>query len=98
MNAMTSLPSGAADPGSLMLTEAQYDSLPDRVRKLIEVIAMGETGRPAELSSADQKAPVFDVRQRSLLRAPSCRSGSTRADRTVEPEFLDLRQPWLYSP
>jgi hypothetical protein len=25
-------------PGSLTLTEAQYDGLPDRVRKLIEVI------------------------------------------------------------
>jgi Uma2 family endonuclease len=38
MNAMTSLPAWAADPGSLTLTEAQYDALPDRVRKLIEVI------------------------------------------------------------
>ena len=35
---MTSLPPWAADPGSLTLTEAQYDSLPDQVRKLIEVI------------------------------------------------------------
>ncbi len=35
---MTSLPPWAADPGSLTLTEAQYDSLPDRVRKLIEII------------------------------------------------------------
>jgi Uma2 family endonuclease len=38
MNAMTSLPAWAEDPGSLTLTEAQYDALPDRVRKLIEVI------------------------------------------------------------
>lgn len=38
MNATTSLPPWAADPGSLTLTEAQYDALPDRVRKLIEVI------------------------------------------------------------
>lgn len=35
---MTSLPPWAADPGSLTLTEAQYDGLPDHVRKLIEVI------------------------------------------------------------
>jgi hypothetical protein len=35
---MTSLPAWAADPGSLTLTEAQYDALPDRVRRLIEVI------------------------------------------------------------
>ena len=35
---MTSLPPWAADPGSLALTEAQYDALSDRVRKLIEVI------------------------------------------------------------
>jgi Uma2 family endonuclease len=35
---MTSLPPWAADPGSLTLTEAQYDALPDRVRKLIEFI------------------------------------------------------------
>jgi hypothetical protein len=38
MSAMTSLPPWAADPGSLTLTEAQYDGLPGRVRKLIEVI------------------------------------------------------------
>src|SRR5580692_3464004 len=38
MSAMTSLPPWAADPGSLTLTEAQYDGLPDRVRTLIEVI------------------------------------------------------------
>jgi Uma2 family endonuclease len=35
---MTSLPPWAADPGSLTLTEAQYDDLPDQARKLIEVI------------------------------------------------------------
>jgi Uma2 family endonuclease len=35
---MASLPPWAADPGSLTLTEAQYDGLPDHVRKLIEVI------------------------------------------------------------
>lgn len=35
---MTSLPPWAADPGSLTLTETQYDGLPERVRKLIEVI------------------------------------------------------------
>jgi hypothetical protein len=38
MSAMTSLPPWAAVPGSLTLTEAQYEGLPDRVRKLIEVI------------------------------------------------------------
>jgi hypothetical protein len=38
MRTMTSLPPWAADPGSLTLTEAQYDALPDWVRKLIEVI------------------------------------------------------------
>jgi hypothetical protein len=38
MSAMTSLPPWAAEPGSLTLTEAHYDGLPDRVRKLIEVI------------------------------------------------------------
>ena len=35
---MASVPPWAADPGSLTLTEAQYDSLPDQARKLIEVI------------------------------------------------------------
>ena len=35
---MTSLPPWAEDPGSLTLTEAQYDGLPDQARKLIEVI------------------------------------------------------------
>lgn len=35
---MTSLPPWAVDPGSLTLTEAQYEGLPDHVRKLIEVI------------------------------------------------------------
>ena len=35
---MTSLPAWAADPGSLTLTEAQYDGLPRQVRQLIEVI------------------------------------------------------------
>jgi hypothetical protein len=38
MGAMTSLPPWAVDPGSLTLTEAQYDGLPDHARKLIEVI------------------------------------------------------------
>jgi Uma2 family endonuclease len=33
-----SLPAWAADPESLTLTEAQYDDLPDQVRKMIEVI------------------------------------------------------------
>jgi Uma2 family endonuclease len=33
-----SLPAWTADPESLMLTEAQYDDLPDQVRKMIEVI------------------------------------------------------------
>lgn len=35
---MTSVPPWAADPGSLTLTEAQYDCLPDQARALIEVI------------------------------------------------------------
>jgi hypothetical protein len=38
MSTVTSLPPWAADPGSLTLTEAQYDALPERVRKLVEVI------------------------------------------------------------
>ena len=35
---MTSLPPWAADPGSLTLTEAQYDRLPGQARTLIEVL------------------------------------------------------------
>jgi Uma2 family endonuclease len=35
---MTTLPSWTSDPGSLTLTEEEYDALPDQVRKLIEVI------------------------------------------------------------
>ena len=35
---MTSLPPWAVDPGSLTLTEAQYDGLPGQALKLIEVI------------------------------------------------------------
>lgn len=35
---MTTLPAWTTDPDSLMLTEEQYDDLPDHVRKLIEVI------------------------------------------------------------
>lgn len=35
---MTTLPAWTSDPGSLTLTEEQYDALPDQVRKLIEVI------------------------------------------------------------
>jgi hypothetical protein len=47
MNAMTSLPPWPADQGSLTLTETQYDSLPDRVRKLIEVIDRNVTFCPS---------------------------------------------------
>jgi Uma2 family endonuclease len=35
---MTTLPAWTSDPGSLVLTEEEYDALPDQVRKLIEVI------------------------------------------------------------
>jgi Uma2 family endonuclease len=35
---MTAPPAWTLDPASLILTEEQYDALPDRVRKLIEVI------------------------------------------------------------
>jgi Uma2 family endonuclease len=35
---MSSPPAWASDPASLVLTEEQYDALPDQVRKLIEVI------------------------------------------------------------
>ncbi|MEV0250257.1 Uma2 family endonuclease [Nocardia sp. NPDC050712] len=35
---MTVLPVWADDPGALELTEAEYDQLPDSIRKLIEVI------------------------------------------------------------
>ncbi|MGH3420016.1 MAG: Uma2 family endonuclease [Streptosporangiaceae bacterium] len=35
---MTTLPAWTSDPGSLVLTEGEYDALPDQVRKLIEVI------------------------------------------------------------
>jgi Uma2 family endonuclease len=38
ISAMTSQPAWMADPDSLTLTEAQYDALPDGVRKMIEVI------------------------------------------------------------
>jgi hypothetical protein len=33
-----SLPAWVTDPDSLMLTEDQYDDLPDDVRKMVEVI------------------------------------------------------------
>jgi hypothetical protein len=33
-----SMPAWVSDPGSLLLTEDQYDGLPDHVRKMVEVI------------------------------------------------------------
>jgi len=33
-----SMPAWVTDPGSLTLTEDQYDGLPDHVRKMVEVI------------------------------------------------------------
>lgn len=38
MSGVTTLPAWTTDPGSLILTEEQYDALPDQVRKLVEVI------------------------------------------------------------
>lgn len=38
MLCVATLPAWTSDPGSLNLTEEQYDELPDQVRKLIEVI------------------------------------------------------------
>lgn len=80
MNAMTALPPWAADPGSLTLTEAQYDGLPDRVRKLIEVIDGNVIFCPGGTAEHADVTRTLAVRLRSARPAQPCMRVSAGAD------------------
>ncbi len=77
---MTSLPPWAADPGSLTLTEAQYDGLPDQVRKLIEVIDGNVIFCPSDTPEHRDVTRMLAVRLDAARPARPCTRVSTGVD------------------
>jgi Uma2 family endonuclease len=80
MSAMTSLPPWAVDPGSLTLTEAQYDGLPDHVRKLIEVIDGNVLFCPSSTSEHRDVTRTLAIRLDAARPAQPCTRVSTGVD------------------
>ncbi len=77
---MTSLPPWAADPGSLTLTEAQYDGLPDHVRELIEVIDGNVIFCPRGTSEHRDVTRTLAIRLDAARPAQPCMRVSPGAD------------------
>jgi len=98
MSAMTSLPPWAADPGSLTLTEAQYDGLPDRVRKLIEVIDGNVIFCPGGTPDHGDVTRMLAIRLGAARPAQPCTRVSTGVDvhfikRSRSDGTLSFRRP-----
>jgi Uma2 family endonuclease len=88
MSAMTSLPPWAADPGSLTLTEAQYDELPDHVRKLIEVIDGNIIFCPSDTAEHRDVTRMLAIRLDAARPAQPC----TRVSAGVDVHFTKRRR------
>lgn len=88
MSAMTSLPPWAVDPGSLTLTEAQYDGLPDHVRKLIEVIDGNVLFCPSGTSEHRDVTRTLAIRLDAARPAQPC----TRVSTGVDVHFIKRRR------
>ncbi|MDA2811132.1 Uma2 family endonuclease [Nocardiopsis sp. RSe5-2] len=95
---MDRLPEWATSPESLLLTEGQYDALPDQVRKLIEVIdghvIFCQSGTPEHSDVARRLANAFET---AKPKDP-CRRVSTDIDvyftnRTRRDGKLSFRRP-----
>ncbi|WP_017536878.1 Uma2 family endonuclease [Nocardiopsis halophila] len=95
---MDRLPEWATSPESLLLTEEQYEALPDQVRKLIEVIdghvVFCQSGTPEHSDVARRLANAFE----SAKPAAPCRRVSTDIDvyfvrRTRRDGKLSFRRP-----
>ena len=85
---MTSLPPWAADPGSLTLTEAQYGGLPDRVRKLIEVIDGNVIVCPGGTPEHGDATRTLAIRLDAARPAQPC----TRVSTGVDVHFMKRRR------
>ena len=85
---MTSLPPWAADPGSLALTEAQYDGLPDQARKLIEVIDGNVIFCPGGTPGHDDLINMLASRLDVARPAQPC----TRVSAGVDVHFVKRRR------
>jgi hypothetical protein len=80
MSVMTSPPPWAADPGSLTLTEAQYDGLPDHVRQLIEVIDGNVIFCPSGTPEHRDVTRTLAIRLDAARPAQPCTRVSTGVD------------------
>ncbi len=95
---MTPLPPWAADPGSLTLTDAQYDGLPDHVRKLIEVIDGNVTFCPGGTPEHRDVTRTLAIRLSAARPAQPCMRVSTGVDvhfvkRSRSDGTLSFRRP-----
>jgi hypothetical protein len=77
---MTSLPPWAEDPDLLTLTEAQYDELPDHVRKLIEVIDGNVIFCPSGTPEHGDVTRTLAIRLDGARPAQPCTRVSTGVD------------------
>src|SRR5215470_4881455 len=84
-----SLPAWTEDPDSLMLSEEQYDALPDQYRKMIEVIdgyvVVCQSGSPEHSRVARRLA--------NLLEAAKPAEPCAQVDTDIDVYFAKRRKP-----
>jgi Uma2 family endonuclease len=85
---MTSLPPWAVDPGSLTLTEAQYDGLPGQARKLIEVFDGNVIFCPSGTPEHGDVTRTLAIRLDAARPAQPC----TRVSTGVDVHFVKRRR------